>query len=374
MGIDLKQQVIEARFSGLSYGQIAEHFGVPKSTARDWVNAQLDKTFSDLTVDFTYDGSTTKSCEGESSYENNAIGYVNNNLQRIKPTKKDLQIPIDEFLENLAPIQFNGLQIPRVNSHLSNYAVVCSDLHFPLECKKSVAILFETIRQLQPSTIIINGDSCDMLAVSKYPKDIQTSYSLLEERIAYQEFLATLVEISNGATLYETSANHSSGGIQGRWRRYLSERIGELGCLPEVFEALSYENIFMGQFKDIVKSVDYVDLNGLIVLHGDIVRANAGASALGMIQKLKSSVMVGHVHRLASTSVRQPAIANRKEGQHLGYEIGCMCDLNPIYASSPNWQNGFAIVCLDDDSFGVELVTIIDGKTTISTLGQTLTA
>lgn len=359
--MDVKSQVIQARNSGYTYNQITEEYGIAKSTARDWVNSYNDN-FSGTAVDTT-------------NFEN-AVGtpYINNNLQRVKPSKKD-KLEIGEFLENLTPLHFSRTNISSAKSKLSNYALVCSDLHFPLQCNKSIDIFFKCVEELKPSTIIINGDSCDMLAVSKYPKDIKTGYSLLDERIQYQQFLSDLIEISNGAKIYETSANHSSDGIDGRWRRYLSERIPELSCLPEVIDVLSYENIFLGDFKNRIEMVDYVDLNGLIVLHGDIVRANGGASALGMIQKLKSSVMMGHVHRLASTAVRVPAIANRDEAQWVAYEIGCMCDLNPLYCNSPNWQNGFAIVCLgDDNTFGVELVNIIDGKASISTLGKTITA
>ena len=143
---------------------------------------------------------------------------------------------------------------------------------------------------------------------------------------------------------------------------------------PEVIEALSYENIFLGPYKDYVEVVDYVDLNGLYVMHGTTVRKSPAQSVMGEMERFRASIMMGHVHRLGSVSMRQPAIGSREEKQLVGYECGCMCDLNPIYASSPNWTNGFAIVALGDESFGVELVSIVNGKATISTLGQTIVA
>jgi hypothetical protein len=346
---EIKRKVIDARLNGATYTQIFTDYGVAKSTAQGWVGAF-------------------------NANENIPIGYVNDNLRRIKPTKKDTQVSPEEFMENLVPLVFPLPEILKVKSELSNFAIVCSDMHFPTECKKSVDILFQTIIELKPSTIILNGDTCDMLAISKYPADILTSWNLNEERIAYQKFLQTLVSISGGAKIYETHANHSSQGIQGRWRRYLSEKLGSLACLSEFWDNCTYEKVFMGDFAGIIETVDYVDLNGLLVMHGDVVRSNAGASALGMIQKFSASVMIGHVHRLGATAIRRPAIAGKTDVQHMGYEIGCMCDLNPVYASAPNWQNGFAIVSLSDNTFGVELVSISNGKSSICTLGKTLFA
>ena len=347
-----QQQVVDARNNGWSYGQIKKEFGVAKSTAQGWVK---------------------KYYEGVSITE--PVGYVNDNLQKVKPSKfKKTEEEILKFLQELAPITLPKAVKPIVKTELSDYAVVFSDLHFPMQCEKSITILLETIRQLKPSTIIINGDSCDILALSKYPKDIMKNYNLLEERVEYQKFLSNLLEVSGGAKIYETNANHSSGGPESRLRRYLSERIPELGCLPEVMEALSYENIFLGEFKDDIEMVDYVDLNGLYVMHGTTVRKNPASSVLGEVERFRASVMMGHVHRMGSVCMRQPSIGEREEKQLFGYEIGCMCDMNPVYASSPNWTNGFAVIALGENTFGVELVPIVDGEATIAALGKTIKA
>lgn len=350
----LKAQVIQARKDGLSYSKIKELYGVAKSTSQDWV---------------------AKSLQTPIFQKEQAIGYVNENIQRVKPERfKKTENEVLEFLNNLAPINLPSpvYQNPKVT--LTDYVLVCSDLHFPLHCKASISIFFETVKRLNPSTIIINGDSCDILALSRYPKDIQNNYNLLEERVAYHEFLHELVEISNGAKIYETSANHSSGGPESRWRRYLSERIPELGCLPEVLDVLTYENIFLGKYKEYVEVVDYVEIGGIHVMHGTVVRGKSASSVIGEMEKYKTSIMMGHVHRLGSAFIRQPAIGKRKEKQHGGWEIGCMCDLNPIYASSPNWANGFAIINVGENTTGVELVNIVDGEATIAAIGATIYA
>ena len=357
----IKQQVINARNNGYTYSQITEEFGIAKSTAQGWVNAYNDNfsTTNELEFDFTV-----------------GTPHVNENLQSQKPKRfQKTEEEVLNFLENLAPIYFNT-PVRSTNKSFNDFIVVLGDMHFPKHCQKSIDIALETISQLQPQQIILNGDTVDLLAVSRYPKDIRHSYTLLDERNAYQEFLSNLIEVSNGARIVETHANHSGNGTDGRWFRYLSERLGELSSLPDIQEKLSYQNVFLGDFKDVVEHCDYVEIcPNLIVTHGDVVRKNGGYSARGMIDKYYQSLIMGHTHRLGMTAQRIPGIGSRGEQQVYAWEMGCMCDLNPIYASAPNWQNGFGIVAVSDDgTFGVEQVLIQNGKACISTLGCSITA
>ncbi len=278
-------------------------------------------------------------------------------------------------MEQLAPIELPDIFISSPKKEFSNYVVVLSDLHFPLHCQKSIDIALTVIDELKPKSIIINGDSLDMLAISRFPKDIRTQYNLLEERVEYHKFLYSLIEISKNAEIIEVHGNHSGDSTFGRWWRYLGERIPELACLPDIKEKLSYQNVFLGDLQDHVSMADYVELTSeLIVLHGDVVRKNGGYSARGTLDKYFQSSIMGHTHRVGSTAQRVPSIGKRGERQIYAWEMGCMCDLNPLYGSAPNWQNAFGIVSLgNDDSYGVETVMINNGKANVSTLGKTIT-
>ena len=343
----IKEQVKQARVDGLSYTEIFKEYGVKKSTAWGWCNT------TDPVVK----------------------GYVNENLQRDKPTKsKKTEEEILEFLAQLAPIKVDSKYDNTSKHTLNDYAVVGSDFHFGCHDQKAIDIFLETIFELKPKTIILNGDTMDFLAISKYPKDLKHNWSLQTEREEYHAFLDELINVSGGAAIFETVSNHSGSSIGGRWRRYLSDRIGELACLPEILETLSYENVFMGEYQDHIKHVDYVDLNGLIVTHGETVRKNGGASARGEIDKWHTSILHGHTHRIGSSCRRIPAIAGRQEQQLIGIEGGCLCDLKALYANGCNWQQGFNIVGLSDDSFSVEQIYINKGKANIATLGKTIQA
>lgn len=349
--MNVKQQVIQARQNGYSYSEIQQEFGVPKSTARDWVVAETNKANSSV------------------------AGHVNQNLREEKPQKFDKSLEsVMEFLSELAPIKVQSRDKSIISNGPSDYAVVIGDLHFPQHCQQTIDIFLQTIQELQPKTVILNGDTLDLLSISRYPKDIRHNYSLKDERVAYHEFLNDLLSVVGMDTvIYETSANHSGNSVEGRWWRYLSERLGELTSLPEIRDTLSYENVFLGDYKKYIQMVDYVQLtDDFVVLHGDVVRKNGGASARGLLDKWFTSLMHNHTHRFGFTAQRVPGLGNKQDKQLYGWENGCACSLDPVYASAPNWQQGFSIVGLDDYNFSVEQVMVNNGMANIATLGKTL--
>lgn len=350
----LKENVIHARQNGLSYSAIKETFGVAKSTAQDWVKAALLEQRREEFEDF------------------DSVGVVNENFQRVKPAKfQKTEREVLEFLSQLAPIKVQNHR-EAVKSSLNDFAVVGSDFHFGCQDDKAINIFLQTIDELKPKVIILNGDTMDMLAISKYPKDIAHNWSLQYERQLYHEFLDTLISISGDAQIYELHSNHSGQSVHGRWRRYLSDRLGELASLPDIVDRLSYENVFMGDYQKWVSHVDYVELNDLVVTHGTTVRGNGGASCLGEIQKWGTSILHGHTHRIGSSCKRIPAVGNRPEKQLYGFEGGCLCSMDAAYGSHLNWQQGFNIVGLGGDTFSMEQVMINGGKANIATLGKTL--
>lgn len=351
--MNIKQQVLDYLKEGNGILAASRKFGIPKSTVFDW---KTGKSNSDV-----YHRRTNSNT--------NAVPYVTNNKNRDGKSKKE---DVLEFLEKLAPIHVPPTT--RKNTTASvGYAVVGSDFHFGCHSQKAIDIFLETIDELKPQTVVLNGDTMDFLAISRYPKDIKVNWSLQDERIAYRSFLADLNSVlCKDAIVFETYSNHSGQSVGGRWRRYLSDRLGELASLPDITDKLSYEEIFMGEYQKRIHHVDYVELNSLIVTHGDTVRKNGGYSARGEIEKWGCSILHGHTHRIGSSCQRIPAIGSREEKQLYGFEGGCLCSLDAVYSSAPNWQQGFTIVSLadDGDQFGIEQVLINNGKAVITTLGK----
>jgi DNA-binding transcriptional regulator YiaG len=338
-----------------SYTEISEYLGVPRSTVRDWYKT----------------AKKTDHVEKPTFEESDDV---------VEPEKTEME----KFLENLAPIKVTSWDSDFIRESYkvteNDYAMVIGDMHFPMSDGPTIDIFFQVVRELKPKKIVLNGDTIDMMAISKYPKDVRYNYSLLEERIAYHKFLHTLIEVAGNAEIFETNANHSGNDVTGRWFRYLSDKIGELASLPDMAEKLSYQNVFMGKYAQRIKLVDYVELvPDFIVLHGDVVRGKGGASALGHLDKWHTNLMHNHTHRFGSTAKRLPAIGSVQEKQIYAFENSCACSLIPVYSSAPNWQNGFSIISLgskEDNwtnglNFGVEQVMVSNNSAVVTTVGKT---
>lgn len=341
-----KKKAQELRKNGLSFRQISKELNVGKETARKWLL-------------------------------NNNKNVENKNPFFLK--QKDEEIL--DFLRNLAPIS-NG-QIEKTKSFLSTkpnkIALVIGDIHFGSHSEPVLDIFLETICRLKPETIILNGDTLDMFSISRYPKDIRINSNLLDERKAYHKFLKEIHSIMSDYdfNIFETNSNHSGNGVEGRYWRYLSDRLGELACLPELQKNLSYESMFFPQESwSKIKLADYVEIcNNFIVQHGDVVRKHGGYSARGMLEKWWGvSMIINHTHRFGATSQRVPSIGNQKERIIRVYENGCACDLSPCYATAANWQNSFSIVNYSDPTCNpaVEQVLVHKNSACISTLGETI--
>jgi hypothetical protein len=284
--------------------------------------------------------------------------------------------PIPAWLDALRPVALPAPEPTTTQQTASDVTLIAGDFHFPHECPQTVAVFLETVRQLRPKRVILNGDTVDLLAVSRYPKDQRHTHQLRDEVTAFHAFLHRLWSLGQawGMRIIETEANHSGNGTASRWHRYLSDRVPVLYAHDRAKELLAYETWFYPEWCPISLVESVVIADELLVIHGDIVRKNGAYSARGHMEKWQSSVLHSHTHRMGQSVRRIPSIPGRSDSIQRAYEIGCMCQLNPSYASAPDWTNGFAIVHEGHGSYGVELVSVVNGVATIAALGQTITA
>ena len=285
-----------------------------------------------------------------------------------------------EWLDRLRPVAVPAppRRAPSVTP-TTGLTLVAGDFHFPEQDNAAVGVFLETCRALKPERVILNGDLPDLLAVSKYPKDVRKGHiwSLGDEAAAMHSFLHELERVlPQGTEIVETEANHSGNGTASRWWRYLSDAAGALVSLPKAEEKLSYQAWWYPEWSRIRLVEDVLIADDLMVLHGDVVRKHAAYSARATMEKWFSSVMHNHTHRQGSGAQRVPSRTGRGEAQLRFYETGCMCKLQPSYASAVNWTQGFAVVQEGGEagSYGVELVTIDRGSAVVNTLGQLVRA
>jgi hypothetical protein len=283
---------------------------------------------------------------------------------------------IDAWWDRFAPVHLDPPPTPKAKvTANTGVTIVASDFHFPLQDDAAVSVFLQTVKAMRPQRVVLNGDLPDLLAISRYPKDVRQTWSLQEEAVAYLGFLRALEEVlPDKAQLIELDANHSGNGTESRWWRYLSDRIPELLTTARARTLMSYQAWWHPEWSRIEMEPELVIGPDLLITHGTIVRRGGGMSAKAHSESYLNSVMHGHTHRQGSHMRRVPAVGGRGEQVIKAYETGCMCRLDPGYVKVPDWTQGFAIIVEGAASYGVELVTIENGVATVAALGQTITA
>ncbi len=285
-----------------------------------------------------------------------------------------------QFGAELNPIVMPAPVIPKTSASQTGLRrwIVLSDTHFPLQDDRVLSIIYQVCKDWGPHGVILNGDILDMNAIKEHPPDLSENWGLEEERLAAYTFYHRLHQVlPKNAQILETNGNHSGGGPDSRWRRYLSRNLGALAGLPNLMKNLEYANVFHPQEDwSRVQLVDHAVLGkGLIAVHGEIVRPKAGYSARGMLEKYRANLIHGHTHRMGYTGYRVPGIGGQREHQMRAYEGGCCLRLDPVYTRAPDWQQGFCLVTADPDGpFAVEQVLVHEGVAVSTTMERKYTA
>jgi hypothetical protein len=388
--VQLRDLAIKFKEEGRSNTEIGEILNVPRATIYDWVNGRTRTSIKTTIIEEeSYVDDNDCPVDVITEAETDPF-YIMSELDGLSPMPSPLDLrkrKIEDFLENREWITYNAPQVTKVDESKNKIALVIGDMHFGVECEDTLNIFYKVVEELKPEKIILNGDTLDLLAVSKYTKDPRYTHSIMDEINAFHKFLKILHDITANynTEILETNGNHSGNGIEGRWWRYFStsNEIKELLKIPSVAESLSYTNVFHPKWEwSRLKLVEADEQNAsvvelpdqLFVLHSDIVRKNGGFSARGNYEKYGASTITNHTHRMGSTFQRESKFGSRKERIYKNFENGCACKLNPTYVTSANWQNGFSIVNYTEDTTGVELVTINDKKATVVALGKTIKA
>ncbi len=282
----------------------------------------------------------------------------------------------------LRPVDLPPLKRPKTTKKKSSAWIVSSDHHWGCHDERAEAVILQAIEVVKPCGYILNGDGPDLLALSKYPKDARRgkTWELRDEQQAAKSWWRSVGSLMQqwGGDIYETEANHSGNESASRWRRWLNENASALFQLDGFEEDCSYGRYFHHPGVD-TKLVDEVVIaHDLRVRHGELVRKHGAYSARAHGDKWQSSVLHGHTHRIGSSIKRRPGIPGVRPDEFLRtFETGCVCRLDPDYCPGGDWAQGFAIIHVNESApaeYGVELVQIIGGRATSTSLGGTLAA
>lgn len=227
--------------------------------------------------------------------------------------------------------------------------VVLSDIHIPYHDRDALAIALEYTEDIQPDTIVLNGDIIDFYAVSKYMKDplrIDTLQSEIDETRA---LLNRIRETHPSAAIHYLMGNHEE-----RLEKFLIDKASALTSL----RCLSIDDLFGLSKNKIQFSDTSIMLGNLEVTHGKYARKTPGGSVKGHFEKSASSVLIGHVHRLNTNRY------TNGWGVHTTIENGCLCLVSPEYSRVNDWQQGFSVVRHSERTgdFIIEQHNIIKGR------------
>lgn len=254
----------------------------------------------------------------------------------------------------------------RIQVDGASRVVILSDLQIPFEDPAAVNQALDVIRSVQPDLLILNGDIIDCYLESSFTKKMKPAKL---KDVAGQTFWRSQKFMESIAAVPRKI--WMGGNHEERWALQIS-RENERGGLSPISLALIASrkdqldiSDFHGSFAKIYNMADYgveyypyshrlylVERN-LIVTHGKYVSRHSGQSAKRTFEWLGTSCLVGHTHRLGNHLVTLDGV------QYGAWENGCLCQLEPEYDDSPNWQQGFSVVKINGPEFHVIQVPII---------------
>ena len=252
------------------------------------------------------------------------------------------------------------LQTRQMPKSTAQHTALCLyDIHYPHEDKEHIGLAIEDAKtRYNIDTVVLGGDIVDCESISRFGRGHDTMP--LREEIDY----ATIELGKLRGAFPKSRICYIKGNHEARLQRYLWDKATEIATLKgltlqEQLE-LSQNNIHWYDNDQLKREHGtYFRLGRLNILHGHELgicpRVNP---AHRYLQRAKSSLMVGHIHR--SDTATDRTIDNKIIGCEC---VGTLADLRPEYRPQNDWIAGFAVVQIDADGyFRVDNRKIIDGR------------
>jgi len=210
--------------------------------------------------------------------------------------------------------------------------VSIADVHAPFQDDRAVELACIVIQALQPDRVVHHADGVDFYQLSSFDKDPDRTTRLQDDLDTAYRVNETLNSAAPEAEwLYLNDGNHER-----RLWRYLARN-------PELFqlEVLRLDNLLRLDKLGwrLVEPVEMLEKR-LLFVHGERASKHAGWSVKAELERrwYQQSILMGHSHKIGCYTARGPRQAVG------GWEVGCLCTLEPEYMRNPNWMQGLAVV------------------------------
>lgn len=231
--------------------------------------------------------------------------------------------------------------ILRIDAPREGVCVSLSDIHFPHEDKRAVALVLSCLRyrvskQGRIHTIVLNGDIVDNYELSSHSKlPSRVGVPLSAEFDSVRQFVVELRKLCRH--LVWTMGNHEN-----RYWRTVVDNPGLYGLVQS-----------FNDFARIPKDVTCLPYGTMVLWgdtlidHGEVTAKNVASTAWARYQ---SQMVLGHSHRSGTHMFTHPIT---KERQYVVAQ-GTLCDFKSVdFTRQPPWNLGWAEVYSWVDSNGV---------------------
>lgn len=229
---------------------------------------------------------------------------------------------------------------------------VLSDLQVPFHDQRAVDAItaaLEVLREPGDQTLTI-GDEQDFQTISRWSAQTPTEY---EKSIGRDRDMTVSVLRQLGVTDMCRS-NHTD-----RLYHSVMKRLPGLLGLPEL-ELVNFLRLPELGITFHEKAWQFAP--GWLAMHGDEAGLSqiAGQTAAGLTKKTGTSVICGHTHRLGMQPFTY-GVNGRITRTLYGVECGNLMRMDrALYAKTHNWQQGFAVLHIEDGKVHPELVPIVN--------------
>lgn len=361
---DIENQIDNIGREGLSYRKLSKLLGIPVMTLHDHIDLHSKpKLELNANNDFPQTPETMAARAGidltkyiVKSFDCQ-IREVKNKLNWISKIKLE---PIETKPRELtlAPV-FISIPAPDKteckNKFDGHTTLLLPDIHFgfgeygPYHDEDLLDQVIEFTSWLHPDEIVLLGDLLDLAEFTdKFvlnPQAVNTTQKSINE---CAKFLANLRSLCSEVPITLLEGNHEYR-MSSQLRKYLMALAGLKPANSDVPISIA---TFLNLTDLGVKYVDgwpenYVQINDVRILHGDLLGSNPGQTVSKMLDKYEQSTVFGHTHHreYAETTVWSDKILDYKT--IFSYSPGCLCRVDgsvPGSSASNGWRQGIGIL------------------------------